>query len=155
MWVHEIFFCGILVNMCMHVHCGWAIDENLIKVQLLKVCIKRISRLPVVSLSSFSCCDFSRKILFIFNMLPSNITSHFAGIFAPTDIVRVSKSFQERLKPKLISHYPITSMKLNVDDSIKDNFLSGWFFFLFLHGWNISIVEQHVLKWSFEKRPLA
>lgn len=31
-------------------------------------------------------------------------------------------AFSEKLKPKLIPYYPITSMKLNVDDSIKDNF---------------------------------
>lgn len=36
------------------------------------------------------------------------------------------QKFPGKLKPKLIPYYPITSMKLNVDDSIKDNFLSAF-----------------------------
>jgi hypothetical protein len=59
--------------------------------------------------------------------------------------LRFLARFLEKLKPKLIPHYPITSMKLNVDDSIKDNFLS----FRLLRN-----LEQHVLSFfswtSFE-----
>lgn len=114
-------------------HCGWHRESNyrlLVKknVHTQYSCCTNIWPISTMRDSNkcFACIKLDRR----YSVLAHNKeTSDF-------DFLR----FQEKLKPKLIPHYPITSMKLNVDDSIKDNFLS----FRFLRN-----LEQHVLKTFF------
>ena len=107
-------------------HCGW--HENLIinpkpKVQHSavaqekKFCLFRLSMRDFKQISWHASCALNRQVFGTHNKETSDFNS------TEFKFVHFLLVFLENLKPKLIPYYPITSMKLNVDDSIKDNFL--------------------------------